>query len=655
MLSLTTTTPQYPSTLIPLMSGQHLALILRERQGAFNIGVRETTDPGPGEILVKVRSAALNPTDSKIQKRGIYVNKFPAVLGSDGSGVVEKVGEGVTRFDPGDDVFFHGAYDDNDLSTFQQYSIVVVDFAAKIPDSLSYDQAATIPLGISTAAIGLYGKVNGLGLVAPWKHGGHGKYRGMPIMIFGGAGSVGNYAIQLAKMSGFSPIITTASLKHTSYLKHIGATHVIDRYLAPSALKQAVERITTAPINVIYDTVSIRETQEAAWQLLGPQGRLVLTLPSVIDKQSDDRRGIVLTNGNPHTEDNWETGRQLWVHLARWLEKGDIVPNHVETISGGLKGISAALERFENHRIAMQKALFLEAKQGEFVVSQRPIPAPGPGQLLVKIYATGVNPVDWKIQQSGAFVGKFPAVLGEDIAGEVVDVGQGVSNFAKGERVLAHANWSNDEGGFQQYALTTAAFTARIPVNLTYDQAATVPLAFDTALVGLYSEVLGAGLVPPWTPGGQAKYSGSPILVIGGSSSVGSYVIQLARLSGFSPIITTASRIHEDYLKSLGATNIVHRHADSNELKSAITDTTPVPIKVVYDAISLSETQQVAFEVLAPDGTLVLTLQSIIKEGKKIVATYGNPHIAENQVLCQAAWSHLEKWLHDGIIKVRPP
>ncbi|KAF9223808.1 GroES-like protein [Gyrodon lividus] len=333
------------------MPGQHLALILPSRQAPFALTTRETNEPGPGEILIKVKATALNPGDAKIQKRGIYVSKYPAVLGSDGAGVVERVGEGVTRFDPGDDVFYHGAYDDNDLSTFQQYSIAVVDFAAKIPDNLSYDQAATVPLGLGTAAIGLYGRANGIGLVAPWKHGGVGKYKNMPIIIFGGSGSVGNYVIQLAKISGFSPIITTAALKHTNYLKGLGATHVIDRYLPFPALQQAVARVTSAPINVIYDTVSIRETQEAAWELLGPQGRLVLTLPSVIDRHPDDRREIVLTNGNPHTEENWETGRQLWMHVGRWLEKGDIRPNQVAVVSGGLKGISAGVEKFDSGQI----------------------------------------------------------------------------------------------------------------------------------------------------------------------------------------------------------------------------------------------------------------------------------------------------------------
>jgi len=83
----------------------------------------------------------------------------------------------------------------------------------------------------------------------------------------------------------------------------------------------------------------------------------------------------------------------------------------------------------------MQKALLLEAKQGQFIVGQRPIPTPGVGQLLVKVYATALNPVDWKIQQSGNWVDKYPTVVGTDIAGEVVEVGQGVVNFAKGQRV----------------------------------------------------------------------------------------------------------------------------------------------------------------------------------------------------------------------------
>ncbi|KAH7921596.1 GroES-like protein [Leucogyrophana mollusca] len=327
------------------MPGDQLALILLSKQGRLAVAPRGRPEPGPGEVLIKVQAAALNPSDAKIAKLGIFVEHYPAVLGSDGAGVVEEVGEGVTTFAVGDRIFCHGAFDDNDLATFQQYTVAVADFAAKIPRGISFDEASTIPLGIGTAAIGLYGTVHGIGLVAPWEQGGQGKYARSPIMIFGGSGSVGNFVIQLAKLSGFSPIITTSNMRHSDFLRSIGATHVVDRYLSLSALRAAVGRITSAPINVVYDTISIRDTQKAAWDLLAPTGKLVLTLPSLIEKEAGDRREIVLTNGSPHRAPNRETGRELWANMERWVEEGHIVPNHVETLPHGLDGIIDGLER----------------------------------------------------------------------------------------------------------------------------------------------------------------------------------------------------------------------------------------------------------------------------------------------------------------------
>lgn len=110
-------------------------------------------------------------------------------------------------------------------------------------------------------------------------------------------------------------------------------------------------------------------------------------------------------------------------------------------------------------------------------------------------------------------------------------------------------------------------------------------------------------------------------------------MIQLARVSGFSPIIAIASRIHEEYLKSLGATHVINRHSERDDLKKAITGTTTAPIEIAYDAVSFPETQQVAFEILAPNGI-------------------GSPHHSANNALCQGLWSVLEDWLHRGVIKV---
>lgn len=85
-----------------------------------------------------------------------------------------------------------------------------------------------------------------------------------------------------------------------------------------------------------------------------------------------------------------------------------------------------------------QKAFILLEKHGEFEVGSRSIPSPGPGQLLVKVQSAALNPVDYKIQLHGKYVENCPAVLGEDIAGIVEEVGQGVENLSKGDRVLAN-------------------------------------------------------------------------------------------------------------------------------------------------------------------------------------------------------------------------
>ncbi|KAG2036876.1 GroES-like protein [Suillus americanus] len=300
-----------------------------------------------------------------------------------------------------------------------------------------------------------------------------------------------------------------------------------------------------------------------------------------------------------------------------------------------------------------QKALLLPKKQGNFEIGSRSIPSTGAGQLLVKIQSAALNPVDYKIKDAGIFVTEYPAVLGTDIAGIVEEVGEGVDNFRKGDRVLAHGNFINDLAAFQQYTLTDARFTAKIPSSESFDSAATVPLGLDTALVGLYGNHYGAGLTPPWTKSvGESK---KPIVILGGSSSVGSYVIQLARLSGFYPIVTTASPSNEELVRKYGATHFFDRNLSGKQLKAAISKITSSPIGIVYDAISLPETQSVAWELLANNGTLVLTLPASVKEdegkGRKVISTFAGPHAPQNEELCSSSWAMVEKWLSEGTIQ----
>ncbi|KAG2087811.1 chaperonin 10-like protein [Suillus discolor] len=276
-----------------------------------------------------------------------------------------------------------------------------------------------------------------------------------------------------------------------------------------------------------------------------------------------------------------------------------------------------------------QKALFLKSKHGQFAIGLNSIPKPGKDEVLIKVYSAALNPVDYKVQELGGFVEKYPAVLGEDIAGIIDEVGEGVLNFAKGDR---------------------------IPDNSGYDDAATIPLALDTASTGLYSVgKYGFGLTPPWVKDGIGMYSGTPIVILGGASAVGSYVIQLARLSGFSPIITTASPAHEVYLKSLGATHVLNRHLSADVVKAAIDGFTKNPIKYVYDAISLPETQRVGWSILDAKGCLVLTLPASVKEDegkeRQVIVTFGSPHAKENKELCKGSWAILSQWLEAGTIK----
>ncbi|KZP32282.1 GroES-like protein [Athelia psychrophila] len=304
---------------------------------------------------------------------------------------------------------------------------------------------------------------------------------------------------------------------------------------------------------------------------------------------------------------------------------------------------------------SQQKALFLTSRLGDFAVRTTDILVPGPGELLIKNGASALNPVDWKIQKHGFAVEHFPSIIGMDLAGTVEAVGEGVTTFQKGDSVLGAGFWKTRQGAFQQYTITTAKFTAKIPKSISVEQAATVPLGITTAVVGLYhTNQFGAGLTAPWAPGGKGKYEGKPFVVLGGASSVGTFAIQLAKLSGFSPIITTASPHNTAYLESLGATHVLDRHLDSAALKKAVASITKLSFDIVYDSISLADTQKVAYEILSANGTLVLVLPPSVGEptdGKKVLNTAGSPFVPGNEEIVAGLYANLESYLDSGAIQ----
>ncbi|KAG8218890.1 hypothetical protein J3R82DRAFT_4570 [Butyriboletus roseoflavus] len=155
---------------------------------------------------------------------------------------------------------------------------------------------------------------------------------GRPIIIFGGATSLGQQgiprplsSIQLTRLSGFSPIITTASLHNEGLLLSLGATHIFDRKLSNAALIKRVRQLVAVPLTYIFDAVSIEETQEAAYALLAPGGTLVIVLPPEVGGDEDrSGKNILPVLGSFHPPPNRALGAKFSIALTRWLEEGKI-------------------------------------------------------------------------------------------------------------------------------------------------------------------------------------------------------------------------------------------------------------------------------------------------------------------------------------------
>ncbi|KAF8551071.1 medium-chain dehydrogenase/reductase like protein [Imleria badia] len=323
------------------------ALWLPKIGAEFILGKNEVPEPGPGEVLVKLEASALNPLDVEITKSGFFeITEYPAVLGEEGAGVVQKVGDGVTNLAHGDKVLFQTTLK-NKYASFQEYCLVIAALVAKIPPNLSFDQAASIFVAFNPFAVATYAQQpEGIALTPPFEEGGLGKYADRPIVIFGGATSLGQQAIQLAGLSGFSPIITTASLHNQDMLLSLGATHVLGRNLSNAALIKRVRQLVCVPLAYIFDAVSVKETQQTAYTLLAPGGTLVVVSPPQVGEDDDgSRKNVFFVIGSFHPLPNRALGAKFAIALTRWLEEGKIKPNHVEVLPGGLNGVVPGLKR----------------------------------------------------------------------------------------------------------------------------------------------------------------------------------------------------------------------------------------------------------------------------------------------------------------------
>ena len=213
-----------------------------------------------------------------------------------------------------------------------------------------------------------------------------------------------------------------------------------------------------------------------------------------------------------------------------------------------------------------------------------PIPQLQPDDLLIRVKAAAVNPVDWKIREGhlqGVLNHHLPLTLGWDISGEVVAVGPEVIRFKMGDAVFARPNIERD-GGYAQYIAVKASEAALKPARLDHDHAAAVPLAALTAWQALVDTA--------------QLHSGQTVLIHAAAGGVGSFAVQLAKARG-AKVIATASAVNVGVVMELGADQFV------DYTRTRFEDVAK-EVDVVFDTIG-GDTQARSWATLKPGGMLV--------------------------------------------------
>jgi NADPH:quinone reductase-like Zn-dependent oxidoreductase len=224
------------------------------------------------------------------------------------------------------------------------------------------------------------------------------------------------------------------------------------------------------------------------------------------------------------------------------------------------------------------RALWLPKRGAKFEVGPALYTPPAVDEVVVQVRAVAVNPVDGIPGLAYRLILPwltFPAVIGGDVAGEVVEAGADVTRLRPGDRVLGHAlglERSRNraaEGAFQKYTVLMQHMVSQIPDDLSFEQAAVLPLALSVAATGVFQQDHLALPLPATAPADR----GETVLVWGGSTSVGSNAIQLARCAGYQ-VIATASPRNFGYVRSLGAAAAVDYHSRTavNEIIKALGD-----------------------------------------------------------------------------------
>ncbi|KAH7134401.1 chaperonin 10-like protein [Dactylonectria macrodidyma] len=326
------------------MSDTMLQYQATQKGGPFVLATVPKPTPEPSDVCIRIKAVALNPLDWKMLSRGEMIQDWPATLGLDASGVVERVGESVTAFQPGDEVFALCGIGGK-TAGFQEVVTVPEHFVAKKPQAFSFEDVAGLPICYLTAAAAiLYGlrvPIPHISATAP----GEDAPTLRNILVLGGSSAVGGAAIQMLRSAlPDATILTTASPQHGTRLKWLGASKVIDR---DSSIAHGVTAAVSEGVDAIVDCVTAVASDAAifgAFRSDGPRmysqvftGQMV-TVPDNVESAVVFGRQVFGAPGGLHAMQA----------LGKALEENKYkLPVPTAIIGKGWDAVGTGLQRFE--------------------------------------------------------------------------------------------------------------------------------------------------------------------------------------------------------------------------------------------------------------------------------------------------------------------
>lgn len=330
------------------MAGKHRAAILPQKGGPLFIVERATPEPGPNDVLIETRAIAVNPVDYYQRDLGMPpIPSYPAVVGSDVAGVVVKVGSNVSNAPSSGSrviAFASSFYQSGsqDYGAFQKYVLAQSEGVVPLPDAISFEDGAMLPLAVLTAL----SSWTTIGIPLGTKYAPRDK---QAVLIWGGASSVGTLTIQSAKLMGFT-VYTTASAKNHDYLKKLGADAVFD-YKASDVVSQIIDTVkkdgvTLRTANCVVEG-SLQPTLDVLKATKGNAVAKVAHAPPLLPG-APTLEGVeinfVLPPMDPaERSDHMYKCFHIW--LRDGLKSGTVVPSpRVQVEAGGLEGLNKALD-----------------------------------------------------------------------------------------------------------------------------------------------------------------------------------------------------------------------------------------------------------------------------------------------------------------------